>query len=239
MTCVIQTLQGASCYRGRRSRRLYKILIFPLLLSFFPLLNFPSSWVSPTQWTWNWANSRRQWRTGKAGVLQSMRLQRLRYGWVTETYYPAVPFLGIYPDKSEWMRLLSCVQLFATPWTVAYQAPPSMGFSRQECWSGLPFPSPRDLPWPRDWTRVSRIVGRPFTVWATWEVKTIIQKDTWTPMFIASLFTIAKTWKPKCPSRDEWVKMWYMYNGILFSHETEWDNALCSNMDGPMLSEES
>ena len=35
-----------------------------------------------------------------------------------------------------------------TPWTVAYQPPPSMGFSRQECWSGLPFPSPGDLPNP-------------------------------------------------------------------------------------------
>ena len=35
-----------------------------------------------------------------------------------------------------------------TPWTVAYQVPPSMGFSRQECWSGLPFPSPGDLPDP-------------------------------------------------------------------------------------------
>ena len=35
-----------------------------------------------------------------------------------------------------------------TPWTVAYQASPSMGFSRQECWSGLPFPSPEDLPDP-------------------------------------------------------------------------------------------
>ena len=33
-----------------------------------------------------------------------------------------------------------------TPWTVVYQAPPSMGFSKQECWSGLPFPSPGDLP---------------------------------------------------------------------------------------------
>ena len=42
-------------------------------------------------------------------------------------------------------QLLSCVQLFATPQTVAYQAPLSMGFSRQECWSGLPFPSPGDL----------------------------------------------------------------------------------------------
>ena len=46
------------------------------------------------------------------------------------------------------MKLLSRVRLFATPWTVAYQAPPSMGFSRQEYWSGLPFPSPGDLPNP-------------------------------------------------------------------------------------------
>ena len=46
------------------------------------------------------------------------------------------------------VKSLSCVRLFATPWTVAYQASPSMGFSRQEYWSGLPFPSPGDLPDP-------------------------------------------------------------------------------------------
>ena len=46
------------------------------------------------------------------------------------------------------VKLLSCVQLFTTPWTVVNQAPPSMGFSRQEYWSGLPFPSPGDLPDP-------------------------------------------------------------------------------------------
>ena len=46
------------------------------------------------------------------------------------------------------VKLLSRVRLFATPWTVAYQDPPSMGFSRQEYWSGLPFPSPGDLPNP-------------------------------------------------------------------------------------------
>ena len=44
------------------------------------------------------------------------------------------------------VKSLSRVWLFAIPWTVAYQAPPSMGFSRQECWSGLLFPSPGDLP---------------------------------------------------------------------------------------------
>ena len=43
---------------------------------------------------------------------------------------------------------LSRVQLFVTPWTVAYQAPLSMEFSRQEYWNGLPFPSPGDLPDP-------------------------------------------------------------------------------------------
>ena len=46
------------------------------------------------------------------------------------------------------VKLLSHVQHFATPWTVAYQAPQSMEFSRQEYWSGLPFPSPGDLPNP-------------------------------------------------------------------------------------------
>ena len=46
------------------------------------------------------------------------------------------------------MKSLSHVPLLATPWTVAHQAPPSMGFSRQEHWSGLPFPSPEALPNP-------------------------------------------------------------------------------------------
>ena len=46
------------------------------------------------------------------------------------------------------MKSLNTVRLFATPWTVAHQAPPSMGFSRQEYWSELPFPSPGDLPDP-------------------------------------------------------------------------------------------
>ena len=46
------------------------------------------------------------------------------------------------------MKSLSHVQLFAIPWTVVYQASLSMGFSRQGYWSGLPFPSPGDLPDP-------------------------------------------------------------------------------------------
>ena len=54
--------------------------------------------------------------------------------------------------------------------------------------------------------------------------KTIIQKDTCTPMFIEALFTIAKIWKQStCPSTD----------GILLSHKKEWNNGIHSNMDGP------
>jgi len=49
-------------------------------------------------------------------------------------------------NQSVRVKSLSCVQLFASPWTVAGQAPPSMEFSRQEHWSGLPLPFPGDLP---------------------------------------------------------------------------------------------
>ena len=54
-------------------------------------------------------------------------------------------------------KSLSRVQLFATPWTVAYQDSQSMGFSRQEYWSGLPFPSPGDLPSQSNHTRTTSL----------------------------------------------------------------------------------
>ena len=54
----------------------------------------------------------------------------------------------ILSQKKVKVKSLSRVRLFATPWTVAYNASPSMGFSRHEYWSGLPFPSPEDLPNP-------------------------------------------------------------------------------------------
>ena len=57
-----------------------------------------------------------------------------------------IDIIGI-SELSE-VKSLSRVQCYATPWTVAHQAPPSMGFSRREYWSGLPFPSPEDLPNP-------------------------------------------------------------------------------------------
>ena len=60
---------------------------------------------------------------------------------------------GGYQGVTNWVCMYvlshsSCVRLIATPWTVARQAPLSMGFSSQEYWNGLPFPSPGDLPDP-------------------------------------------------------------------------------------------
>ena len=64
------------------------------------------------------------------GILQARTLE-----WV------AISFSNAWKWKVK-VKSLSCVQLFATPWTAAYQAPPSMRFSRQEYWSGVPLPSP-------------------------------------------------------------------------------------------------
>ena len=63
------------------------------------------------------------------GILQARILE-----WV------AISFSNAWKWKVK-VKSLSCVQLFSTPWTAAYQAPPSMGFSRQEYWSGVPLPS--------------------------------------------------------------------------------------------------
>ena len=70
------------------------------------------------------------------------------------------------------LRHFNCVQLFATPWTVALEAPLSMGFSRQEYWSGLPCPPPGDLPKPGikpESLMSTALAGRFFTTSTIWE----------------------------------------------------------------------
>ena len=62
------------------------------------------------------------------------------------------------------VKSLSRVQLFAIPWTVAYQAPLSMGFSMQEYWSGLPFPSPGEIPNPGIEPRFPALQADTFTL---------------------------------------------------------------------------
>ena len=66
------------------------------------------------------------------GILQARILE-----WV------AISFSNAWKWKVKG-KLLSRVRLLVTPWTAAYQAPPTMGFSRQEYWSGVPLPSPKD-----------------------------------------------------------------------------------------------
>ena len=68
--------------------------------------------------------------------------------------------------------VLSCVQLLVIPWTVTHQAPLSMEFSRQEYWSGLPFPTPGDLPDPGSEPaslESPALSGGFFTTSTTWE----------------------------------------------------------------------
>ena len=65
------------------------------------------------------------------GILQARTLE-----WV------AISFSNTRKWKVK-VKSLSSVRLVTTPWTAAYQAPPPMGFSRQECWSGVPLPSPK------------------------------------------------------------------------------------------------
>ena len=72
---------------------------------------------------------------------------------------------------------LSRVQLFATPWTVAYQVPPSIGLSRQEYWSGLPVPSSGELldPGVEAASLTSpMLAGGIFTTSVTWEVHMVL-----------------------------------------------------------------
>ena len=70
------------------------------------------------------------WGSSVPGILQARTLE-----WV------AISFSNAWKWEVE-VKLLSRVWLLATPWTAAHQAPPSMGFSRQECWSGVPLPCP-------------------------------------------------------------------------------------------------
>ena len=75
------------------------------------------------------------------------------------------------------VKLLSCVRLFATPWTVACQAPQSMEFSRQEYWSGWRCPLPGDLPNPgiELVSLVSpALAGGFFTISMTWEAHRMV-----------------------------------------------------------------
>ena len=99
-------------------------------------------------------------KAGKPGMMQFMGLQRVGHNLVTKNN-----------NKTELMYAhmlshFSHVRLFATPWTVAHQAPLSMGFYRQEYWSGVPLSPPViEL----GTSALSALAGGCFTTSATWE----------------------------------------------------------------------
>lgn len=72
-------------------------------------------------------------------------------------------------------------------------------------------------------------------------MKTLIRKDTCTPVFVATSFQIAKIWKqPKCISKDEGIKMQEKYTHTQRNnHDKEWNAVICNNMDRLMLSEKN
>ena len=85
-----------------------------------------------------------RWRPG-AGCLPQDNSSR---NWETEVKIHTCPLCVCVCVCVCVCESLSRVRLFAAPWTIACWSPPSVGFSRQECWSGLSFPSPGDLPEP-------------------------------------------------------------------------------------------
>ena len=110
--------------------------------------------------------------------------------------------IKVYLTKKVKVKSLSHVRLFATPWTVAYQAPLSIGFSRQQYWSGLPFPSPRDLPNPRIES------GSPTSQTDTLPSEPPGKSDRFTLFFLkVSRHSIAWIYYNKCS---------YLFNTIIF-----------------------
>ena len=129
----IQSANGGNCQRQL-------LCGFPILTSFLVILSIPGA---ITAWHIHAAAAaakslqlcltvrlHRRQPTRLPGILQARTLE-----WVAISFSNA----GKWKVK---VKPLSCVRLLETPWTTAHQAPPSMGFSRQEDWSGVPLPSP-------------------------------------------------------------------------------------------------
>ena len=168
-------------------------------------------------------------------LVQSLRRTVWRFSKILKielSHDSVIPLLGIYLAAKLLLSHFSRVRLCATPQMAAHQAPLSLGFSRQEHWSGLPFPSPvhesEKWKWSRsvmsdssrphglqptrllcpwDFLGKNTGVGCHCFLWGIYLETTIIRKDTCTPMFTAALLTKTKTWKqPKCPSTEECIK---------------------------------
>ena len=107
------------------------------------------------------------------GGLQSMGSQRVGHDWASSHPFTSFHFLFKWSEVKwvKWseVKSLSHVRLSAIPWTVAYWAPPSMGFFQARILEWIAISFSRGTSRPRAWTQVSRVVSGCFTVWATRE----------------------------------------------------------------------
>ena len=125
--------------------------------------------------------------------------------WVTREAH-----IWAYVWRKVKVKSLSRVRLFATPWTVAHQAPPSIGFSRQQYWSGLPFPSPGDLPNPGIEPGFPALEADALT--SEPPGKTLVQKDTHPSDHSSTIYNSQTGKQPNCSPADEQIKkIWYIY----------------------------
>ena len=175
-----------------------------------PLGDFPDPGIKPRSPAWILYHLSHQ---GSQDIERTPLIRFLKTLKIEVPYDTCVvPFLGCCVCVCT--CVLSLVRLLAAPWTLACQAPLSMGFSRQD---GLPFPSPGDLPDPgiEPESLVSpALAGRFFTpappgvppLLRTYpkKVKTLIQKGTFAQEFIIASFTVASIWKRrKCSPTDK------------------------------------
>ena len=117
-------------------------------------------------WTWlsDWTTAKTTFKADIERHFKHYHLRLLSLSILTSTLLS----FGARVTLDSWksilkVQLFSCVQLFVTLWTIAHQPSLSIGFSRQEYWSGLPFPLPGDLPNPGI---EPALTGGFFTVWA-------------------------------------------------------------------------
>ena len=111
------------------------------------------------------------WKHSEAGITSQKKNRaqepKLRGPWIRGPRLSSSSKAG--PANSSCVCVLSRILLFATPWTVAHQAPLSLEFSRQEYWSSFPLPTPSDLPDPGIEPTSPALASRLFTTSATWE----------------------------------------------------------------------
>ena len=136
-------------------------------LSFFPFMHWRRKWQpTPVFLAWRIPGM------GEPHGLRSMGSHRVRHNWSDLAAAAAALFL-LHVHKGILVQMLSRVQLFATSWTMAHQAPLSIGFTRQEYWRGLPLPSLGDLPDPGMELMSLALADGFLTTNATWEAPRI------------------------------------------------------------------